>query len=76
MKKAIRADTSKWMSMLITMTLLINETSCQETNEVCIVGYIMDLYCIDRGRLLDNPSVSNIVKDERLSYQRYNTTRL
>ena len=27
---------------------------------VCYVGYIMDRYCIDRGTLLDRPSLSTL----------------
>ena len=28
--------------------------------EVCVVGYIMDTFCIERGTLLDNPSLTTL----------------
>jgi len=33
--------------------------------EVCIVGYVMDKYCINRGTLLDNPSVDTLEGPDR-----------
>lgn len=31
--------------------------------EVCVAGYIMDMYCIERGTLLDNNSVKTLGPD-------------
>ena len=31
-----------------------------ETKNVCIVGYIMDKLCIDKGNLVDNPSLKTL----------------
>jgi len=35
--------------------------------DVCIVGYVMDTYCINRGTLLDNPSVKTLEEPDRHS---------
>lgn len=35
---------------------------------VCVEGFVMDIFCIDRGTLLDNPSVVSLVNPEKHSY--------
>jgi len=35
-------------------------TTTQVGDEVCIEGYIMDSFCIERGTLFDNPSVNTL----------------
>lgn len=39
--------------------IVVNGTS------VCYVGYIMDRYCIDRGVLLDKPTLSTLENPNR-----------
>ena len=36
----------------------------QLISDVCIVGYVMDTFCIERGTLLDNPSVETLRNPE------------
>jgi hypothetical protein len=37
-------------------------------NEICVAGYIMDTYCIERGTLLDNPSIKTLSADGPLKH--------
>jgi len=46
--------------------LLLMITTAQATS-VCYVGYIMDSYCINRGRLLDKPSLETLQNPEQHS---------
>lgn len=39
----------------------------ESKKEVCVKGYIMDTYCIERGNLLDNPSVKTLEHPEKHS---------
>ena len=48
---------SSWIRMILMGALLLSETFGQE-DEVCIAGYVMDTFCIERGTLLDDPGVS------------------
>ena len=38
--------------------------SMAQVVNVCIVGYVMDTFCINRGTLLDNPSVKTLRNPE------------
>lgn len=35
--------------------------------DVCFVGYVMDTYCINRGRLLDNPDLGSLTNPDQHS---------
>ena len=35
---------------------------------VCVTGYIMDHFCIERGTLLDNPSTETLKNPEEHSF--------
>ena len=47
------------MAALLLISLLLPAAAA--TVEICHTGYVMDLYCINRGTLLDNPSVATLV---------------
>lgn len=51
--------TSSWIRIILMSALLLSETFGQE-DEVCIAGYVVDIYCIDRGTLLDDPSTNTL----------------
>lgn len=42
--------------------------SLKLNQEVCITGYVMDKFCINRGTLLDNPSVTTLEEPDKHSY--------
>lgn len=44
----------------------LQTTSAQE-DEICFVGFVMDTYCIDRGRLFDNSDIDALVEPDRHS---------
>ncbi|CAB9515782.1 b561 and DOMON domain-containing protein [Seminavis robusta] len=39
----------------------------QVGDEICVEGYVMDFFCIERGTLLDNPRVMTLEEPERHS---------
>lgn len=45
--------------MILMGALLLSETFGQE-DEVCIAGYVMDTFCIERGTLLDDPGTNTL----------------
>ncbi len=52
-------------SAILLATCLVARTSAEKVqigvgDEICIAGYIMDYYCIERGTLLDNPRVRTL----------------
>ena len=49
------------------MVLLASTGIVTTTVPICIEGYIMDQYCIDRGTLLDNPSVDTLQEPQKHS---------
>ena len=51
--------------VLVPAILLIRLAAAAE--EVCLTAYVMDTYCIDRGTLLDNPSVVTLDHPEKHS---------
>jgi len=46
------------MTIFCILFLLFSLDVCAK--DICIVGYVMDKFCIDRGTLLDNPSVNTL----------------
>jgi len=38
-----------------------------EAKEICVEGFVMDTYCIDRGTLLDAPSIKSLEEPDRHS---------
>jgi hypothetical protein len=50
---------------IVSVALCCITTATAETKEVCVVGYVMDTFCIDRGTLLDNPSVKTLEHPEK-----------
>lgn len=51
--------------IFVLFILIVSKINAQ--NNVCIVGYVMDLYCINRGTLLDNPAVETLKNPEKHS---------
>ena len=44
------------------------QTDLKVGDSICLEGFIMDVYCIERGTLFDNPSVKSLVNPEKHSY--------
>mmetsp|Transcript_57517 Transcript_57517/g.135045 ORF Transcript_57517/g.135045 Transcript_57517/m.135045 type:complete len:202 (-) Transcript_57517:92-697(-) len=42
------------------LLVAVSMTSTVKAEDICVVGYIMDNFCIDRGTLLDMPSVKTL----------------
>jgi len=38
----------------------VSEAALQAGDNICVEGFVMDFYCINRGTLLDNPSVRTL----------------
>jgi hypothetical protein len=51
--------------VIVLLTLIISNINAQ--TDVCIVGYVMDIYCINRGTLLDKPSLETLQNPEKHS---------
>lgn len=45
-----------------------NNVTIEVGLEVCITGYVMDLFCIDRGTLFDNRAIVTLEQPDRHSY--------
>jgi len=63
--KAISSSILLFFLSCITLpsTIHAEKNSVEVGTEVCVVGYIMDVYCIERGTLLDNSSVKTLSPD-------------
>jgi len=50
------------MSLLVALTCILDgsEAALQAGDIICVEGYVMDFFCINRGTLLDNPSVRTL----------------
>jgi len=50
------------MILLVASTYLLggSEAALQAGDTICVEGYVMDFFCINRGTLLDNPSVRTL----------------
>lgn len=55
--------------MIVSAAVLMGlvSTSRAEVVDVCVVGYVMDVYCINRGTLLDAPSYATLEHPEQHS---------
>eukprot|EP00961_Rhodomonas_salina_P248517 3358693-Rhodomonas_salina.2 len=54
----MRQGSAVWLFVVLSVSLgFLGSASGQE---VCMTGYIMDTYCVDRGTLLDNPSLKTL----------------
>jgi len=67
--------TSTTMLMLMLLLILlqsffvvITDAALQVGDNICVEGYIMDFFCIDRGTLLDAPSVRTLENPELHSF--------
>lgn len=49
-----------WFLYIAAAFLAVNSMAVGATEHVCIEGYVMDTYCIERGQLLDNPSLNTL----------------
>jgi len=61
------------MLMLLLMLLqssfvVVTDAALQVGDNICVEGYIMDCFCIDRGTLLDAPSVRTLANPELHSF--------
>mmetsp|Transcript_29109 Transcript_29109/g.55192 ORF Transcript_29109/g.55192 Transcript_29109/m.55192 type:complete len:396 (+) Transcript_29109:589-1776(+) len=52
---------------LSVMPSATNARELQTADEICVEGYVMDFFCIERGTLFDNPSVVSLAEPERHS---------
>lgn len=64
--------TSWTLFFMVLLTDVINDSSIvvraiEVGDEVCIEGFVMDFFCIDRGTLLDNPTIETLVNPGRHS---------
>jgi len=49
------------MSLLVALSCLLGRSEALQAGDtVCVEGYVMDFFCINRGTLLDNPSVRTL----------------
>lgn len=51
------------LSLLLAPVVTATNTTSSVGNKICIDGYVMDRFCIQRGTLLDNPSVESLGPD-------------
>eukprot|EP00980_Cylindrotheca_fusiformis_P001611 scaffold363_cov56-Cylindrotheca_fusiformis.AAC.30 len=64
-------------AFLLTFLLLVPTITCNEQEEelenlrvgqeICVEGFVMDTFCINRGTLLDNPSVVSLEEPDQHS---------
>merc|ERR1719424_2001130 len=52
--------------MLLFLSLLV--VSSSQGTEVCFEGFVMDNYCIYRGTLLDNPSLTSLMNPDKHTF--------
>ncbi|OEU12494.1 hypothetical protein FRACYDRAFT_191288, partial [Fragilariopsis cylindrus CCMP1102] len=45
-------------------SIVVDAAALQVGDNICVEGYVMDLFCINRGTLLDNPSVRTLENPE------------
>jgi len=64
------SDTScdEAMALKTTSSVVSTDRKLQVGDEVCITGFIMDHFCIERGTLLDNPSIVTLENPEEHSF--------
>lgn len=55
------------MAGQLATTSITYASALQAGEEICVEGYIMDFFCIDRGTLFDNPAVATLAEPERHS---------
>ena len=55
------------MPTFAVVVMLFAYTSSNASEEVCFTGYVMDRYCIERGTLLDNPSLKTLESPDKHS---------
>lgn len=48
----------------ILLLCMFGTISFVSSNEICIRGYVMDTFCIERGFLFDKPNVMTLVNPE------------
>mmetsp|Transcript_21030 Transcript_21030/g.44116 ORF Transcript_21030/g.44116 Transcript_21030/m.44116 type:complete len:437 (+) Transcript_21030:271-1581(+) len=53
--------------LLLTGLFHVADAALQAGDNICIEGYVMDFFCINRGTLLDNPSVRTLENPEKHS---------
>jgi hypothetical protein len=52
------------MATVILASVVVRHNAASIGTAVCFIGYVMDTYCINRGTLLDNPSVKTLEHPE------------
>jgi hypothetical protein len=55
------------LNLLVTLCILLRIKSSFGETKVCIVGYVMDIYCLNRGTLLDNPAIESLQNPDKHS---------
>jgi len=53
--------------LLLASLFSYSEAALQAGDTICVEGFVMDFFCINRGTLLDNPSVRTLVGPEKHS---------
>ena len=53
--------------LLLLLAAITSWGGANAAREVCVEGFVMDKFCIDRGTLLDNPSVKTLENPEKHS---------
>jgi len=59
--------TAMIMMLTLTPSSIVN-AALQAGDNICVEGYVMDSFCIDRGTLMDNPSVQTLLNPELHSF--------
>lgn len=62
--------------MMMMMILVASRRVIASQEVICMVGYVMDKYCIDRGVLLDDPSSDTLLYPDRHTAQYDRPTRV
>jgi hypothetical protein len=68
MMKALQRAFLFLLSTHASLPTVVTAKDLMVGDEVCITGYVMDTFCIERGTLLDNASVTTMKNPELHSY--------